>query len=241
MESYKILLFLRIEAAGKETCAPGSKKRCTKTPEGGEPMKKETKIGEWLKEGFEAVKSDIIGYALPALAIGLICITVIGALLVGPLLCGFYHIVFQRMQGKRPSTGDLFKGFDVFLDAFIASVVLFLAIFIVSLIPVLGFLLSLLVGAAFIFVFPLIWEKRFSAAKAIQESFHLFKENWLHLTLFYIVGSIVGGIGVLLFGIGIILTFPVYFYATACLYRDWVGFDKTTSTPELTAEPFEPK
>ena len=91
----------------------------------------------------------------------------------------------------------------------------------------LGFLLSLAVGAAYLFVFPLIWEKRFSAAKAIQESFHLFKENWLHLTLFYVVGSIIGGVGVLLFGIGIILTFPIYLYATACLYRDWIGFDET--------------
>jgi len=204
-------------------------------------MKKETKIGEWLKEGFEAVKSDIIGYALPALVIGLICITGIGALLVGPLLCGFYHIVFQRMQGNRSSTGDLFKGFDVFLDAFIASVILLIAIFIVSLIPFLGFLLSFPLGAAFIFVLPLIWEKRLSATKAIQESFHLFKENWPYLTLFYVIGSIVGGAGVLLFGIGIVFTFPIYFYATACLYRDWVGLPKTTGAPELMGGPSESK
>jgi len=205
-------------------------------------MQKEAKIGEWLKEGFEAVKSDIIGYALPTLVIGLICITGIGVLLAGPLVCGFYHIIFQRMQGNPSSTGDLFKGFDVFLDAFIASIIMFLAVFIVSLFPTfLGFLLSLAVGAAFMFVFPLIWEKRFPVAKAIQESFNLFKENWLHLTLFYVVGSIVGGVGLLLFGIGIILTLPIYFYATACLYRDWVGFDKTTGTPELPGEPSEPQ
>ena len=70
-------------------------------------MKQEARIGEWLKEGFEAVKSDIIGYALPALVIGLICITVIGTLMVGPLLCGFYHIIFQRMKGNPSSTGDI--------------------------------------------------------------------------------------------------------------------------------------
>jgi len=204
-------------------------------------MKKEVKIGEWLKEGFEAVKSDIIGYALPSLVIGLICITGIGALLLGALLCGFYHIVFQRMQGNRPSTGDLFRGFDVFLDAFIASIILTAAILIVSLVPLLGVLLSFAVGAAYIFVFPLIWEKRLSAIKAIQESFHLFKDNWFYLTLFYIVGSIIGGAGVLLFGIGIVLTFPIYFYATACLYRDWVGFDKTTVASELAGDPRESK
>ena len=185
---------------------------------------KEIKIGDWLKEAFEAVKSDLIGYALPALIIFGVCLTVIGILIVGPLLCGFYYIILQRMKGQQATTGDLFKGFDVLWDALLAWVIIFAVTFIVGLVPFLGIILSLLVGAPFIFVFPLIWEKRLSFIDAIKESLQLFQERWSDLLPFYVVASLVGAVGFLLVGIGVIFTFPIYLYATACLYRDWIGF-----------------
>jgi len=189
---------------------------------------KEVKIGDWLKEGFEAVKSDVIGYALPALIIFGVCLTGIGIVIVGPLLCGFYYIIFQRMNGRHATTGDLFKGFDVLWDAFFAWVIIFAVIFIVGLVPFLGIILSLLAGAPFIFVFPLIWERRLSFIDAIKESLQLFKEQWSDLIPFYVVASLVGVAGVLLVGIGVIFTFPIYVYATACLYRDWIGLGAPT-------------
>ena len=185
-------------------------------------------MGDWLKEGYEAVKSDIVGYTFPALIFLGACITVVGILIAAPLLCGFYHLIFQRMKGTSSSTGDLLKGFDVFKDSFLASVVFFVIIFVISHIPLLGFALSFLAGAAFLFVLPLIWEKRFPFMKAIRESFRLFRENWTQLTLFYVIGSVVGSLGIIVFGIGIVFTFPIYLYATACLYRDWIGFDHAT-------------
>ena len=193
---------------------------------------KEIKIGDWLKEGFEAVKSDLIGYALPALIIFGVCLTVIGILIVGPLLCGFYYIIFQRMKGQQATTGDLFKGFDVLWDALLAWVIIFAVTFIVGLVPFLGIILSLLVGAPFIFVFPLIWEKRLSFFDAIKESLQLFQERWSDLLPFYVVASLVGAAGVLLVGIGVIFTFPIYVYATACLYRDWIGLGNAPVSSE---------
>lgn len=186
-------------------------------------------MGDWLKEGYEAIKSDIVGYAFPTLIFFGACITVVGILIAAPLLCGFYHLIFQRMKGTSSSTGDLLKGFDVFKDSFLASVVFLVIIFVISHIPLLGFVLSFLAGAAFLFVLPLIWEKRFPFMKAIQESFRLFRENWTQLTLFYVIGSVVGSLGIIVFGIGIVFTFPIYLYATACLYRDWIGFDHATT------------
>lgn len=189
---------------------------------------KEVKIGDWLKEGFEAVKSDVLGYALPALIIFGVCLTVVGILIVGPLLCGFYHIIFQRMKGQQATTGDLFKGFDVLWDALLAWVIICAVTFILSLFPFLGIILSLLAGAPFIFVFPLIWGKRLSFIDAIKESVKLFKERWSDLVPFYVVGSLVGAVGLLLFGIGVIFTLPIYIYATACLYRDWIGLSNAS-------------
>jgi uncharacterized membrane protein len=192
----------------------------------------EVKIGDWLKEGFEAVKSDVIGYALPALIIFGVCLTVIGILIVGPLLCGFYYIIFQRMKGQQATTGDLFKGFDVLWDALLAWVIIFAVTFIVGLGPFLGIILSLLAGAPFIFVFPLIWEKRLSFIDAIKESLQLFKERWSDLLPFYVVASLVGAAGFLLVGIGVIFSFPIYVYATACLYRDWIGLGNAPVSSE---------
>jgi uncharacterized membrane protein len=193
---------------------------------------KEVKIGDWLKESFEAVKSDVMGYALPALIIFGVCITVIGILIVGPLLCGFYYIIFQRMKGQKATIGDLFKGFDVLWDALLAWVIIFVVTFIVSRIPFLGFILSVLAGAPFIFVFPLILEKRLSFIDAIKESLQLFKERWSDLVPFYVVASLIGALGFLLLGIGVLFTFPIYMYATACLYRDWIGLGAPTTNPK---------
>jgi len=193
---------------------------------------KEVKIGDWLKEGFEAVKSDVIGYALPALIIFGVCLTVIGIFIVGPLLCGFYYIIFQRMKGQQATTGDLFKGFDVLWDALLAGVIICAVTFIVSFVPFLGVILSLLAGAPFIFVFPLIWEKRLSFIDAIKESLQLFKERWSDLLPFYVVASLVGAAGFLLVGIGVIFSFPIYVYATACLYRDWIGLGNAPVSSE---------
>jgi uncharacterized membrane protein len=193
---------------------------------------KEVKIGDWLKEGFEAVKSDVIGYTLPALIIFGVCLTVIGILIVGSLLCGFYYIIFQRMKGQQTTTSDLFKGFDVLWDALLAWVIIFAVTFIVGRVPFFGVILSLLVGAPFIFVFPLIWEKRLSFIDAIKESVNLFKERWSAIIPFYVIASLVGVAGVLLVGIGVIFTFPIYMYATACLYRDWIGLGAPTITPK---------
>jgi uncharacterized membrane protein len=193
---------------------------------------KEVKIGDWLKESFEAVKSDVIGYALPALIIFIVCLTVIGILIVGPLLCGFYYIIFQRMKGQQATTGDLFKGFDVLWDALLAWVIIFAVTFIVGHVPFLGIILSLLSGAPFIFVFPLIWEKRLSFIDAIKESLQLFKERWSDLLPFYVVVSLVGAAGVVLVGIWVIFTLPIYVYATACLYRDWIGLGNAPVSSE---------
>jgi uncharacterized membrane protein len=193
---------------------------------------KEVKIGDWLKEGFEAVKSDVIGYALPALIIFGVSLTVIGILIVGPLLCGFYYIIFQRMKGQQTTTGDLFKGFDVLWDALLAGVIIFAVTLIVSFVPFLGVILSLLAGAPFIFVFPLIWGKRLSFIDAIKESLQLFKERWSDLLPFYVVASLVGAAGFLLVGIGVIFSFPIFVYATACLYRDWIGLGNAPISSE---------
>lgn len=135
------------------------------------------------------------------------------------------------MKGQQATTGELFKGFDVLWDALLAWVIIFVVTIIVSRVPFLGIILSLLAGAPFVFVFPLIWDKRLSFIDAIRESIKLFKENWVNLIPFYVVASIVGALGILLVGIGIVFTFPIYLYATACLYRDWMGFGSIPATP----------
>ena len=136
------------------------------------------------------------------------------------------------MKGQQATTGDLFKGFDVLWDALLAGVIICAVTFIVSFVPFLGVILSLLAGAPFIFVFPLIWEKRLSFIDAIKESLQLFKERWADLLPFYVVASLVGAAGFLLVGIGVIFSFPIYVYATACLYRDWIGLGNAPVSSE---------
>ena len=59
--------------------------------------------------------------------VGLVISSAVPLLLVGPMMCGIYLCFFQRMRGKRPEFETLFRGFDVFLEGLIATLIVAVA------------------------------------------------------------------------------------------------------------------
>lgn len=73
------------------------------------------------------------------------------------------------------------------------------------------------------FSVPLVVDQRIGGVEAIRQSFEMLKSQWLMATLFSIVVAILGFVGVLLCGVGLILTLPLCCLSIAVAYNDFTG------------------
>lgn len=86
---------------------------------------------ECIKAGWELIKSQywlFVGMTLVAMLVGS---AVPLGILMGPMMCGMYMALFQTRRGQPIEFGLLFKGFDVFGNAVVATLLHMIPIIIV--------------------------------------------------------------------------------------------------------------
>lgn len=81
---------------------------------------------------------------------------------------------------------------------------------------------AVVVGGLLMFAIPLVVDKKAEPLDAVRQSFEMLKSQWLMATLFYFVATLVGIVGVILCGVGLILTLPMFLLSVALLYDDFV-------------------
>ena len=185
-------------------------------------------LGNWIKDGLDLYKDNFGILVL----VSLIAIILTGAtlgILAGPMGAGIVLITLKIYDNKDEQTevGDLFKGFNFFLQSFLLCIVwgilLFLASLILGVIPIIGTLASICVqvaaGAFLMFAIFLIVDKQMDFWPASVESFNTVKMDFWPFLGLSIVAGILGYIGVILIGIGIIFTLPIYFCIITVAYR----------------------
>lgn len=101
---------------------------------------------ECFKEGWEIIKPHywlVFGVTLVGILIGG---TVPFAIVLGAMYCGIYIVIAQIMDGRRPEFGDLFKGFNYFLQSLIATLIFVIPVIlftVVTWVTVAGLLVSM--------------------------------------------------------------------------------------------------
>ncbi len=180
------------------------------------------RTGPWLAEAWEIFKQDAGIHIVVFLLLG-IASSVSSGILYGPLLCGYYYMIFKHLQdpNSRLQLGDIAKGFDVFVHALVAW--LLMAVF-VNLGAIACFVGTIVVSALLVFVFPLIMDRRMDFWPAFEASFEKTKNNWLGWSLFVLVLGLVYIAGIIACFVGILVTGPLTLIATALAYRDNFGF-----------------
>lgn len=179
-----------------------------------------------------------------------------------PLACGMFLYAKKRMLKMPVDLSDIFRGFDIFVECLIASLIIlvFVAIlFFVDLIInlVVGLigaccplailiylpliLASLIMGAAiygFVVLIPgLLYERRMKAWDAIQLNIAFAFKNFWMITLYGIVVSLIALLGIVVTcGIGVIVVVPFSMFAGTIVYREWVGFIDEAQTPTTEAQ-----
>lgn len=77
---------------------------------------------ECLKEGYALIK-DQYWLFLGITVVGLLIGGAVPIVLIGPMMCGIYLCLFQRMRGGEVKFEELFKGFDYFLPGLVAAAI----------------------------------------------------------------------------------------------------------------------
>lgn len=214
---------------------------------------------ECLKGGWNLIKGQywlIFAMCIVSLMIGSV---VPMGILVGPMMCGLFLTFFNIRRGEPFEFGTLFKGFDYFGPAVIATLlhvvpvmvivipayVLFYVFFFVSIVAqgqsdpnpvallvimlvfalfwivVVGVLMVVSIG--FMFVYPLIVDRRMQGFDAVKLSFKAAMANFWRLLGLVMLNFLLGLVGLMLCVVGVYLLIPIGYAATAIAYEQVFG------------------
>ncbi|HLK65464.1 MAG TPA: zinc-ribbon domain-containing protein [Bryobacteraceae bacterium] len=178
--------------------------------------------GRWIGEGWQMVKSDMFNLALMAFLTGILGATIVTQ---GPMIVGFHIVFIKKMHNRPTELGDLFKGFNYFVPALVASLI-------ISAFTALGVVLcivgSLVIGSALKFTYLFIVDKRMDFWPAIQSSHAVVKNDYFGFTMFLLLIGLVNMLGFLCCIVGVFVTMPIGIAAITVAYREIVGFDPRT-------------
>jgi uncharacterized membrane protein len=176
-------------------------------------------IGGWLGEAWEAYKANFGLLLVSTLVAGLLGALTCGVLF-GPMVAGLTLVVLRllRRQEPAPQVGDVFKGFDFFLQSLLLAVVVGVALGLASLVPVAGQFAGLLLSPLVMFAMALVVDRKMEFWPAIQASYEKAKTDYVSLLVVTLLGGLISGAGALLCGVGVILTAPFGAVLTGVAY-----------------------
>lgn len=161
------------------------------------------------------VDRDAGGLIILALTIGFF---ILGLLVQSYFAGGLFRVACNQVRGGGVRVGDLFTVGDVF-GRLVGGTIL------VGLCSGLGALFCILPGlmiaGRLMLTIPLIVDGRMGAIEAMGQSWNALKGQTWMATGFYLVTSILSGLGVLACCIGVIFTMPLYYLSIATVYRDY--------------------
>jgi uncharacterized membrane protein len=138
----------------------------------------------------------------------------------GFLLGGMIRMASNQLRGRAPRIEDLLSVGDVWFDLLLVGLLCGAAIALGTAICVIpGFIIFGLLMLAV----PLVVERRLPATAAIIQSWHALKSQWLTATIFHVVLTVLSVAGLVLCGIGLLFTGPLYSLTIAILFREFFG------------------
>ena len=177
-------------------------------------------IGGWISEAFELYKANFALLCVATLLALLLSVFTCGVL-AGPMWAGLTLILLRvsRNEQPAPQIGDLFKGFEFFLQSLLYVVVIFAASFILGFIPMLGQVAPMLLMPLVMFSVCLIVDRKLEFWPAIVTSFEKAKTEYVSLLVLWLVASLISAAGAILCGVGAILTAPFSAIVAVVAYR----------------------
>ena len=176
-------------------------------------------VGACLSGAWDVFKKNPLTHVVASLLVGVVS-SVSSGLLTGPMVVGYMRMVAKEQRGEAAQIGDVFRGFDDFVPAFVAGLI---SLLVVSLGLMLCLLPGLLILALPSVALSLVAQGEKDGVAAFNQAWRIVTQNlgaafWCALVL-----SIVGGLGVLLCGIGVLVTGPLSMIGSYFMARQLLG------------------
>lgn len=146
-------------------------------------------------------------------ALVMIVVLIVDLLVLLPLLFGLVYMVVKGVRGQKVEITDLFYAFkskSAYIRSLIYGIVYAIIFGILGIIPIIGWLVALIVEIALIYaIYIYIMTPSENIVYAFKESFNVVKENLVETIVAFVVFFLLVFIGILLLGIGLLLTLPV--------------------------------
>lgn len=142
---------------------------------------------------------------------------------------GFTKIMLLLVQDKYVEVADMFNNFRIFLSYFVASFLYGIAVFLGILLLVIP---GIFIAIRFQFYPYFIIEQGDSSFVALKKSFNLSQNLSLELFLLGVVVIALNILGILLFGVGILFTYPLTTMATAIVFKGLIEEAHSIPTEE---------
>lgn len=143
-----------------------------------------------------------------------------GLLLGGPVIAGYYIVSNLLSRDHIVSLSDFFKSFDKFVPLLILNLLMALVIF-------LGLLILLIPGiyfaVSYLFAHCFVWFYDVPPVEAIRLSRKTVSGNFGQIFLLCLLLTGVNLLGVLAFGIGVLLTVPFSYCVVYATFEDIIG------------------
>lgn len=202
------------------------------------------KLGQYLGRGWEIFKANALPFIGFTFLVGLI-LGVLSFILPFPLgsgnpeegqaagnlipnilsmllFPGFYLVAFQIARNRPTAFGDFFKGFNRALPVLLLGIVSGLLTFIGLILLVLP---GIYLAVSYMLSLPLLLDKNVDFWPAMETSRKLVGKKWWSFLLFGIVLALINFGGLLLLGVGLLVTIPWSYCAVAAAYEDIVGLN----------------
>jgi uncharacterized membrane protein len=188
------------------------------------PVGIKAQTGKWISAGWNMVTADLGNFALLSLIFVLVN-SVASIVTQGPLQTGMHLFCAKKLYGRRAELGDMFKGFDYFLPAFVAALLIGLFVFVGALLCVIP---GLVVASMYKFTYLFILDKRMDFWPAMQASHDVVKNDYFGFTMFLIAMGCINILGFLCCIVGLLVTVPLSVAAITIAYQECVGFEQRT-------------
>ncbi len=143
-----------------------------------------------------------------------------GLLLGGPIIAGYYIVAHRIKHDRHVEVPDFFKSFDKFVPLFILNLL-------ITLVIILGLVLLIIPGiyfaVSYLFAHFFVWFYDVDPTEAIRLSRKVVAGNFGQILLLCLILAGINILGMLAFGVGILLTFPLSYCIVYAAFDDIIG------------------
>lgn len=159
-----------------------------------------------------------------------------GNVLIGPFLLGYYKIAIRLARNEETEISDLLSGFEYFLPAFIANILIHVMIFASLPLIVLPLLVMLTYSATYLFILEDnrgFWDAMELSRRMVWGNFR----RWLAIGVAILVLNVAGALCLV---VGVLVTIPYGHLVIALAYEEEMKARHATAAATETAPPGAP-